>query len=128
MTCVQMYFELYERCLKTSMDMHGSAEKLGKIADSEEKLKARTELEGLLNKNDEQLDRLEDISSIIIADESLQQEISKHYKFPLDATPAIISGRLQNLTDSYVRINLSTISDDFKEYVQQKTGQTCVSC
>jgi hypothetical protein len=115
MECSQAYIELYERCLKTSREI---------CALAKEKPNARTALEGLLGLNDKQLAGLEDMSDKIIADENLQNEISKHYAFPLDTVPAIIFIRLQNLTNSYVRISLSTIGDDFKAYVQEKTEQT----
>jgi dephospho-CoA kinase len=104
--------------------MRNLAEKFGKITDPNEKLKSRIELEGLLGKNNDQLDKLEDMSDLIIADENLQQEVSKRYKFPSDAIPAIISGRLQNLTDSYVRISLVTVKEDLDSYVQEKTKQS----
>ncbi len=127
MTYLQTYSELYERCLKTSKEMQDLAEKLNKITDSNEKFNARRELEGLLGKNDEQLDKLEYLSNVIIANKSLRWKISKHYKFSLDTAPAIILDRLQNLTDSYVHISLLTVKDDLDAYVKQKTEQTGLS-
>jgi hypothetical protein len=100
------------------------AEKLGKITDSEEKFNAGIKLIGLLGMNNMQLAWLEDLNDVIIADESLQQEISKHCKFPLDAAPAIISDRLQNLTASYVHASLLTLKDTLDDYIQEKTEQT----
>jgi hypothetical protein len=105
--------------------MQDLAEKLNKITDSNERFKARAKLEGLLDENNKQLDKLEDMSNLIIANKSLQEEVSKHYKFPSDAPPAkIISGRLQNLIDSYVHISLLTAGGDLTAYIQEKTGQS----
>lgn len=124
MAHIQAYIKLCERCLNTSKDMQKLAEKLGEITDSDEKFKARAKLEGLLDENNEQLAKLEYLSNVIIADKSLQQEISKHYKFPTDTAPAAILDRLQNLTDSYVHIGMLTASNDLTVYIQEKTKQT----
>ena len=123
MEYLRTYFELYDRCLHTSKEMRDLAEKFEKITDSEEKFNAGKKLVGLLGMNNTQLAMLEDLSDVIIADESMQQDISKHYKFPSDAAPAVISGRLENLISSYVHVSLLTLKDDLGAYIQQKTEQ-----
>jgi len=117
---LKQYIHLHDKCVQMMKDLRSAIDDFKIAKDNDAKFAAGKKLEGLLGINNKQTDDLEALGEIIMTDENLQKEFSKHYNVPVDIVPALLARKLNCFVNMYIGAGLVNLGYDFNKYTQAK--------